>query len=283
MDTATQTPKPGPHTPAPSTTHITAEVELITPDMAREYLNKMAKNRNLRESTVSAYATDMEAGLWKENGESVIFNNLGELTDGQHRLAAIVKSDVAQRLLVVRGVSPDVMSTIDVGRRRTVGDMLTIEGYANAALAASVGRLVLIYELENFTAAAINSVSSPQVYLYVDNHMEEIARAATRCTQLAIHIPTMQSVLGAAYLLFWRVDPEQCEIFFSSMINMRTDGEGDPRLALMRRLTTIRSDRTRVNQMYQLDLFIRAWNAWREQKNLTMIPLAKTLQWRKVI
>ena len=39
----------------------------------------------------------------------------------------------------------------------------------------------------------------------------------------------------------------------------------------------------RVTQMYQLDLFIRAWNAWREQKSLSMIPLAKTLQWRKVI
>jgi hypothetical protein len=277
-------PKPGPHTPAPpSKTTITAEVELITPDMAREYLNKMAKNRKLRESTVNAYATDMEAGLWKENGESIIFNNLGELTDGQHRLASIVKSDTEQRLLVVRGVDPEVMPTIDVGRRRTVGDMLNIEGYANAALAASIGRLVLIYDLENFTAAAINSVSSPQVYLYVDNHTEDVARAAHRCTQLAAHVPAMQSVLGAAYYIFWRVDPEACEQFFNAMINMRTDGEGDPRLALMRRLTTIRTDRTRVNQMYTLDLFLRAWNAWREQKSLAMIPLAKTLQWRKVL
>jgi len=175
------------------------------------------------------------------------------------------------------------MPTIDVGKRRTVGDMLTIEGFSNAALAASVGRLALIYDTENFSAAAINSVSSPQVYEYVEHHQEEVIRADHRCATLSNHIPAMQSVLGSAYYIFYRVDPEACEQFFSAMINMRTDGEGDPRLALMRRLNSIKSERTRVNQMYSLDLFLRAWNAWREQKNLSMIPLAKTLQWRKAI
>jgi len=274
-------PKPGPRSKVE--TKIDAEVEEITPDLAREYLNKMAKNRKVKESVVNSYASDMTAGLWRENGETVIFNKLGELTDGQHRLAAIVKSGITQKLLVARGVEPEVMSTIDVGKRRTVGDMLTIEGFSNAALAASVGRLGLIYDLENFSSVTVNSVSSPQVYEYIEHHEEAVVRAAHRATTLATHIPSMQSVLGAAYYIFYRIDPEACEGFFSAMINMRTDGEGDPRLALMRRLGNIKQERTRTSQLTQLDLFLRAWNAWREQKNLSTIPLAKTLQWRKAI
>lgn len=291
MTTATTTPKPGPRPggteivkpQAPVLSNITTEFEQISPDKAREYLNHMAHNRYLREATVNAYAADMAAGIWQVNGETVIFNSLGELTDGQHRLAAIVKSGLTLPMLVVRGVAPEAMSTIDVGRRRTVGNVLAMEGWANSAVAASVARLTLIYDLENFSAASVNSISSPQVYEYAVHHGEAIARAAHRATQLAAHVPAQHSVIGTAYYLFWRVDIEACESFFNAMVNMRTDGEGDPRLALMRRLTTIDVDRTRVSQLHALDLFLRAWNAWREKKSLDKIPLAKTPQWRKVL
>ena len=38
--------------------------ELITPDIAREYLKQNLKNRNVRQKKVKEYAGDIKAGKW---------------------------------------------------------------------------------------------------------------------------------------------------------------------------------------------------------------------------
>jgi hypothetical protein len=78
--------------------------EEVTPAIAREWLTKNAKNRNLRETTVMAFARDMARDAWSENHQAIAFGADGELIDGQHRLAAIVKSGRSIRFLVIKDV-----------------------------------------------------------------------------------------------------------------------------------------------------------------------------------
>ena len=68
-----------------------AKVQVITPELAEQYLTKNTNNyRSMSNSVVNAYATDMKTGNWKFNGDSIKFNKSGILVDGQHRLAAIM-------------------------------------------------------------------------------------------------------------------------------------------------------------------------------------------------
>lgn len=107
--------------------------EIITPEVAQEYLEKNVGNyRQINKSRVAEYATDMKFGRWKDNGESIKFSKSGHLADGQHRLMAICKSGTPIGMYVVRGVDDDC-STFDVGQPRTSSQILVAEGTNPAA------------------------------------------------------------------------------------------------------------------------------------------------------
>jgi len=66
--------------------------DLISPKQAAAWLSKNPYNRPLKESLVAEYARKMEAGEWKEKGGIPIWvTEDGELINGQHRLAAVVR------------------------------------------------------------------------------------------------------------------------------------------------------------------------------------------------
>lgn len=262
---------------------IEITTEQITPQLAERYLAKAGKNRPVSRHVVAAYANDMSEGLWKTTGQGIQFNNRGELIDGQHRLAAVIKSGKTVEMVVIRGLQPDAMTAIDIGRKRQASNILAIDGWQNTAVAASIARMCLLYDLKNFSSAQINALSTEQVYSYAARNREKIERASSRAREMRKKIHAPQSVTGTAYKLFSDIDAEACERFFYALTEAQTNGPGDPRLALMRRLSSIHVDRTRANQYMLLDLFIRAWNAWREDKQMDRLPLITAPDWRKAV
>lgn len=109
----------------------------VTPVMARGWLianNK--RNRKLRETTEEAYARDMRNGDWLLNHQGLAFNDADELIDGQHRLAAVVRSGCTVTLLVSYGwpattkSAPGrakLMDTVDRGAARSIADLLGLQ------------------------------------------------------------------------------------------------------------------------------------------------------------
>lgn len=83
-------------------------------------------NRVIDRGTVSSYISQMEKGLWKLNGETIIFSKRGMLKNGFHRLTAVAESGVPLTTIVVVGVEDDVFATIDSGKNRTLRDNISI-------------------------------------------------------------------------------------------------------------------------------------------------------------
>lgn len=110
----------------------TIRVETITPQLAEIYLGKNTHNRNIRKPVVAKYANDMERGFWNFDGAPIRFADDGTLLDGQHRLHAIIKSNMAIDLLVVRGLKKETQATMDIGSVRQAGHFLQINGIKNA-------------------------------------------------------------------------------------------------------------------------------------------------------
>ena len=108
-----------------------AEVKQITPEMAEDYLRRNHNNRNLNEQQISYYAQQMRAGEWLYDGQPIRFSKSGVLLDGQHRLAAVVKSKTTQEFLVVSNIDPEAFKVMDTGKVRSAVDVFGIEGIPN--------------------------------------------------------------------------------------------------------------------------------------------------------
>lgn len=97
----------------------------ITPDMARRLLVYNTNNRKISDATVNKYAKCMENGEWFSDASMITFSSKGELTNGQHRLQAIIKSNTPVKFVVRLGV--DNFNQMDRGKSRTVIDNLMLD------------------------------------------------------------------------------------------------------------------------------------------------------------
>lgn len=123
-----------------------AKVQVITPELAKEYLEKNINNyRSMSNGVVAAYAADMKTGNWKFNGDSIKFNKSGFLVDGQHRLQAIIRSGVSIQMMVITGIEDDI-ATFDIGKNRTAGQIAKAKnlpsGVTNNATIGAVSMLL---------------------------------------------------------------------------------------------------------------------------------------------
>lgn len=106
-------------------TNMTMTYELITPQEAKELLEKNTNNRKISSSTVDAYCQDLIHDDWtSETGQSISIDTNGVLRDGQHRLEAIIKTGVSMKTWVCRNTDPQ--GIYDFNRKRSAGDQLSI-------------------------------------------------------------------------------------------------------------------------------------------------------------
>jgi hypothetical protein len=124
-------------------------LERITPPMAERYLQEKAANRPLSGTRVEQYASSMRNGEWRLTHQGIAFDEQGRLCDGQHRLAAIVRSGVAVRMYVFREMDHDDLLVIDIGRIRSASDAFTFVGVdADKAKVAAARMLYASYHYE---------------------------------------------------------------------------------------------------------------------------------------
>lgn len=146
----------------------------VNPELAKTWLakNPPDKNRNLRDSTVEAYARDMVGGRWAPNHQAIAFKTNGDLMDGQHRLSALVLAGVTLPFLVcfgvpekIEGVKADVMDTIDRGNPRSVADVLRLShGYkAHAPTITASCTIMAALALKDVTGRRIRRPSVPAI------------------------------------------------------------------------------------------------------------------------
>lgn len=103
-------------------------VELITPELAKNYLDMMVGNRRPNQNKIHAYSDMMRRGEWRTNDEDIKFNTDGHLCDGQHRLLAVIDAGIPVRMTVVRGCNKDDVTTYDTGMVRGADATLSING-----------------------------------------------------------------------------------------------------------------------------------------------------------
>ena len=153
-----------------------AQVERITPKMAREYLERnMPSNRRINREIVRRYARIMKCGGWELTHQGIAFDSNGTLIDGQHRLKAIIEADTPVDMLVTVGVehTPGDALSIDVGAKRTLLNIMQISGVEDKVYKV-MGKVVVAYY--RWKKPGGYRPDPVEVIDYIERHYDDLAR-----------------------------------------------------------------------------------------------------------
>ena len=191
-----------------------AAFEKITPQQASEILaTANDKNRTIKPATVAQYTRAMQAGDWKISDSIIGFDESGLLVNGQHRLAAIVKSGTTQHFFVARGLPASAVATFDQGRNRTASDTLKFNG-------VDYPRNFL-----EWTRAAENYKAGLNVKLSVAELVRQIGERELALTFVHDHATktirgvTSAPVMAAVVLAYEAVSDEVLTSFIQQLVN----------------------------------------------------------------
>lgn len=248
----------------------------ITPDMAVEWLQTAnTENRRIRSAWVDTLAREITEGRWMMTGDPIRFDERGILIDGQHRLSAIARTQIAVPLYVIRGLPTGIRDVIDTGTPRHAGDTLVFAGHGkNAKLIAAVSKVAVGRE-RGYLRTARDSrsfkVTNSAVLEFVESHptLPPIVHETRNNARLA----GARSETAWVYSMWVldQIDHNKRVQYETSLIEAHTDGAGDPRLALLRFFSN--SDANVKAQAIPLTIYglFRVWNAWRNGEKLSKL------------
>lgn len=124
-----------PPDPSLVTTEISMVKKRVTAAMAERWLRSAGRNRKLDGREVSKYARIMIRGDWEDyHPQGWVFSKDGEMLEGQHRAAALMKAaetkgeDFHIGVLLLLGFDKETQETIDTGKSRTMAQTADIIG-----------------------------------------------------------------------------------------------------------------------------------------------------------
>jgi len=242
---------------------------VITPDRAKQLLDQnIENNRSFSPGRVRRYASDMAAGRWRYNGESIKIDVRGRMIDGQQRLRAIILSGIPQEMELVENIPDNVVYTLDQGRGRSAADSLKMRGVAAPRVVSGATKIVLNY-LDGLSVGYGQTTAAVEQFL---SEFSEIETYSTLANELIGIIPPSPV---AACLLLGTTTGAYTEYVADFLEGLATGANlevGDPRLALRQAITNQRGKAggSRViDPGYALHVTTRAWNAFTDGRTIT--------------
>ena len=248
----------------------------VSPDVAEELLRRNPDNRPLRlrgvDRSVEAYAAAMQRGEWVLNGEHVIVSQDGLLNDGQHRLAAVIKSGETVPMMLTFGVDRGTRHTVDQGAARTLGHVLAMLHYKNSnALATAVGFLWCVERDLPFW----NRPSNDEAIATVEAH-PGLAQAVTESGLVARSFRVSVGCVAVAYYLCSRHNPGvAADVLRKTYTGIGIISEREPVNKLRKRYTDHLSKVNKISGPEAAALFVKAFNATLRGRQI------QALMWRQ--
>jgi hypothetical protein len=248
---------------------ITAAIETISPSSARTILDKFdGPNRPTSRLRVDRLAEIIGDNHWRLNGQPIIFGTDGLLLDGKHRLTAIANGERTVEVLVVRGIQPEVMDTIDRGQSRSYSDILHQRGEPSSSLLATTLQNIWTYQAGTpFTVTRKNMPTTFRMdkllrdYPAIYESLKVVEGFRKECRGLHI----APSIVTTLHFIFARKDPATADTFVHQLLTGEGLVKDTPIYACRDRL--LRSSDPQLRPLSARDkgvLITRTWNLVRE-------------------
>ena len=253
---------------------MTSRVVLMTPEIALGWLKRNDKNRPFSRDSARLLAAEMANGYWAENGESVVFDTDGVLIDGQHRLQGVVNSGHEYRVPVITGVKAEARPTVDTGKKRSGAQNLQMAGEKNAAVLSATLTLWKGYEGRDLRAMTHPASAAPERRTTIPRIMEdltaypELKMAVQRSLALRSSgqgralIPSSEAALVWQAIVRSGSSMERADEFLGSVLSGYDLAEGNPIIALRRRLIDQVGPGLKMDKRERLALILKTWLLW---------------------
>lgn len=248
----------------------------ITPENASRILSdKNTKNRRISPTKVAEYTSAMKRDEWAFNGDSIRLSSDGTLLDGQHRLTALVKAGMSQHFIVVENMMKGVGVTIDIGKNRSGGDVLSIDsGVSTGKAAAITGAIRLFYKHEigrMLTNAGYGKLTNTQIVEQYEKHKKLIGICQEWMDE---NIKGQGAILPrsemlAILMIFANIDNNACFSFAKMVFCGLGMDESCPQSLLRDYLLDCRSKVRKSDLFTRLHTIIKIWNSIRSGRKIT--------------
>ncbi len=260
---------------------IQSQVVMVTPQMAQKWLVTGGKNRRISNPRIKEYADSMKAGKWVLNGEGILFDANGKLINGQHRLSAVVLSGLTMPLLIIRGIDdPNAFGTIDTGKKRTVSDVVGMEGIKHASTVSAIAKRLVAWDKQidkskfALTTESYNRIAGYEILDYVKENNHKIQPFIA---DMAGSMPYKKcgagSALIAALIICNNCDEVATMLFVEGLKTGANLLANSPIHLLRERLIDPPERRGLSWETEIMALTIKSWNKYLHGKSL------KTLRW----
>lgn len=246
-----------------------AEFEAITPELANTWLAHNTHNRHVRPVVVDRFASAMRRGEWQVNGDAIRFASDGTLLDGQHRLAAVVKSGVTITQLVVRGLDIAAQETMDVGGRRSLGDALRLRNESKVNELANALSWLFRYRSRQMSKTSNRPTFQQAIALLEQN--PGLRDSLIYGERLQRNLRFSHGLGGFLHYVLSEIDPGDAEFFFDRLITGAGLGDEHPVHVLRRRMEGDAIAIQRMEQYRMVALVFKAWNAYREGRSMQLL------------
>lgn len=260
----------------------------LTPEAGERMTNRpFIRERAIR------YRDVMLAKKWRLTHQGVALDTTSRLVDGQHRLVALtmaceMEPGTTIQTMVTYDLEPEVFDAVDIGAKRTTGDVLAAHGEKNALHLAAIARVVIFYDQKRPPGEWSRNAITPQQAMS-KVQAEPGLRDATRwATTGSLALPSAE---GAARHLIIResegIGREKAMHFFETYRSGAGIEKGDPVYKLREVLINALKNAKRTRDpLEHLSLLIKAWNAevqgkrmfalaWRKDEEIPRIIVAK--------
>ena len=266
---------------------IQAEVTTITPQMAAEWISKTDESiqRKSNKGNTAYLASQIKEGKWKMNGEPIILNGSKGVLDGLHRLRAVVEENKSIQSLVVKGVDPKNIHTIDQGRARTMSDVISMHYDTNnhAAVAAAL-KFVFDFDSGRYGRAGSRSEygrenldttdalqflkNNPGFFKFIDEAVAQ-RNAGDKLVSQKVFCGLKWVTEEHAF--------EKAQAFFDKLSNGYGLGPKSPIAALRKRLIQERTAQHRLPGAALVRLLVMTFNNYCEGKQATFVRIPNNM------
>ena len=258
--------------------------EIITPIEAVTYLNSMPGNRPLSNKQVEYLTQQANAGKYFSNVAPIHFDTQGRLRNGQHRMWMVIESEMPQEFMVVRNATEEEIDAMDIGKKRSGGDVLALDGYSNSGVLA--GSLLHLWMYENhmipghsrsmFSTKNAPGMTNHRMREFMALHPGMVASVDFMRATPSVRLLAAASILTFCHYGITRANKEQGAAFWASIATQNFWGQDDPAFRIYDRLTRSKNEKqsNRLALSEVAALTIKAWNFWIQGRNTVY------LRWR---
>lgn len=248
---------------------MSVELIKVTPYLAANYLKHNSQNRKESSRNLLFLIQQMKNDLFLENGESIVFDKNMKLTDGQHRLLAIIKSGKSYNIPVVKGVDIKSMATYDTGKNRSSGDVLSLNGYKQSTKLSALIKTIYKY-VDKGSKTAITSttnrtetLTNQQVLEYCNKNYDWLIEINNNINSIyqksTLKVLSVTNLSLIAYILGGKTPSKEVYNFIKHLCGV-SKKDGTSTSYLYNRLHNSKIKKEPLSFYWVLGMSIKSWN-----------------------